>query len=645
MKFIKTKICFAVMAATFVSAGILGIKPVSVARADGVDVSSGFYMENGAAVKAAVSEGKDFRGIGWVTHVDKSFYLANEFDGTERFGAIIAPTASIVGELSHSTPGVKDIENLTAIDASSADKTYRTVMDFSVVPADKRQAAYRMELTCRAYVKVGGTYYYAPMTGITTSRSARQVAVAADNAGDLDVMSEEMQGYVRGFYKEQCSKGFSVKFGEYEGAGILETTKGNFSPIIVDLEHLPTVENPIVWKMLAANPAQADEITIDAQKITGTFSGGGTKTFTITDVTNYLTAGEHYLNVFDHTNQYVYRYPIIVATKVLTEMADFEEFSYLRTNVRPSDGKTTPAIQEGIDEAQCKHDGYYVLANDITATDYERPVIGGQSTWIGYANWAASSLGLTGTFNGLGHIITDLQFQNNVRTGLFEVVNGGTIKNLGFYQPWVKNDASARYAGCLAYMMINPKIENVFVRINSTNSKPFAKIYNYAFASYLATTVSGGSSLNNVYIFANYKDVSATATVDGGVFDELVGAQTSTIVCNNVYLLSDMGFAFRSKKAIVDETTINVCSYYVYGDNQIDEGDAPILYNPPSLDPAAIFADNAEKIHLSGLKFAAGAADMRAVLTDTSPFKTRFGWTIASSLPTMAGYSFESAEE
>ncbi|MBO4323390.1 MAG: hypothetical protein J5836_01890 [Clostridia bacterium] len=628
MKFIKTKLSLLVIAAAFVLVGVLGIKPVSTARADGVDLT-GFTMEVGASVKATADETKGYRGISWVTNVPKSFYTANGFDGTEQFGAIVAPTASFTGELTHATVlsngAVLDIPNETAIDASTADKTYRTIVDYSTeIPEEKLAAAYAMELTCRAYVKVGETYYYAPSTGLNNSRSARQVAVEADNAGDLDAFDTTIKANIQSFYKTGSTGGINAKFSGYEGSYILPTSKGDMHPIIIDLEHPSEVIN---WVMVAANPSpEYTDICIGAQKLDASYSGGGTKTITINGVAGLdLEPGEQYLSVF--CTNYVYRYPIIVASKVLTEISDFNMFKQIRNNY--STGKISPAQVTGtdhdVDLEDCKLDGYYVLGNNLPLTDYTEPVFGCQAGWGSAADFMTAGLGLTGTFNGLGHYIDGLTIGNNKYGGFFELISGGTVKNVAFTNLTNTNPSSTdSYNAILAYRTADPTFENIYIQASG-----LSWFYNFvlSYDMKLVNHSNTESYIKNVVLDITYGDgVNAPVSVRAGLHDpsaansadygikvqtkkgrlqkEGGSKKSEAIICvTNLYQVSNLGafYCYQNTKGnrYLNGYGENQRTAYIAGTGATDLNVGPAALNAT----AAALATNADIRVYSGYQY------------------------------------------
>lgn len=146
------------------------------------------------------------------------------------------------------------------------------------------------------------------------------------------------------------------------------------------------------------------------------------------------------------TDECGYMVPIIAYTKIIKNGKDLELFS-LGNNVKINGGSVVGNV----------YDGYYVLADNVNADDYQLNVNYG----IDSMNYTLlqNGAGLTGTFDGRGYTITNLTLGN---FGLFGIVSG-TIKNVAF--------------------------KNVNFLSKGTN-------YNYVLANYIGNT----ACVENVYI-------------------------------------------------------------------------------------------------------------------------------------------------
>ena len=125
------------------------------------------------------------------------------------------------------------------------------------------------------------------------------------------------------------------------------------------------------------------------------------------------------------------------------------------------------AIQQGYtviktaDELQAMKDdldGKYILMNDIDLSGYDW-------TQIGSANLDTGDLSqaFTGEFNGNGYVVRNLTINKPTEdlAGLFGIVNGGTIENVGLENI---NVTGGRFVGALAGGAEQGKITNCFVK-------------------------------------------------------------------------------------------------------------------------------------------------------------------------------------
>ncbi|MBE5751338.1 MAG: hypothetical protein E7357_02895, partial [Clostridiales bacterium] len=199
MKSIKRKLTLSALAlACCLSAGVMSLQATTAddTTTTTVKTHTGIAMVNGASVYL----GDSFSGIRWTTTITDSVYgSVTSREGT--FGVIVAPTGAIDGELTHATEGIVDIVEGKTLEQVDGVYTYYSAIDFNDIVAQYEaeqgdltedqeaallQQAYDMQLTARAYAIIDGTYYYADLTGIETSRSAKQVAIAAELAGEID---------------------------------------------------------------------------------------------------------------------------------------------------------------------------------------------------------------------------------------------------------------------------------------------------------------------------------------------------------------------------------------------------------------------------------------------------------------------------
>lgn len=613
MKLMKTKLGLSVLALALVGAGVMSL-PSSATTSANVD-TTGFEMQNGASVASS----DDFSGIRWTTTVEPSFYNASGASASSKFGVIVAPTAQFTGELTHATTltsggSVKDLPVNGSIIASESAVNYYSVIDYSglAVSDEEKAEAYKMELTARAYVDVDGNMntvedrIYANVSSEYTSRSARQVAIANDvHDGSTD---------------------YSIYYGNKTYTREKESIGAVGTPYI-DMENPQTAVGVSITV-----DGTIEEVLVGTKSVTYTYEG---TTLTITDATG-ISCGEQYVTVF--TSNGIVTAPIIGATKVFDEMKDFEAFKYIRKNLKKNSSggykvyyevMETDVDGNPIDASKLVHDGYYVLAGDLdidtdtsgydatehmftatkTVVEKVKETVDGEEVttevekqvpihcegYYGVSNFVGKPLGLTGTFNGLGNTISDYQIKRS-NSGLFELINGGTIKNFAL---WNAKQTTTDYennpysnASGLACYAIDPTIENVFM---TNTSNFFADEGNFLMCTHLYQSKAGSSLLRNVYAVQKYKNGSGTRA--GGLFGYLSG-NTKKFAWENVYVQSPAGLSISwdsSKSGSVTTVTLNYC----YGDAGEQVADNELGYTAYYWDKTELPPDTSKKKYVA----------------------------------------------
>ena len=196
-----------------------------------------------------------------------------------------------------------------------------------------------------------------------------------------------------------------------------------------------------------------------------------------------------------------------------------------------------------------RQDGYYILANDIDASDYIQPAAGenlttsisGLSKLVG----SLGGIGLTGTFDGMGHTIRGATMQS---FGLFGVIYGGTLKNVAFTQL----KSTSNYGSLLAQWIIDGTLENVYIQADSITGNN---------AGVLTGSMSG-TSLRGCII--EYGQTSTTTNYGSLMYigGKVTGASGVTLnTFNGVYVVSPM--------VLTNYTNSNTAEHYtVDGENK-----------------------------------------------------------------------------
>ena len=423
----------------------LAITAVKGASAEGQ--ASSFAMSNGAEVR--VVDGEE-AGIRWTATVNKAFYDSlNVAEGAEvRFGAVVT-AKKLLGESELTKDSEKAQIVLCAATAPAFDENGDFSFHASIVydgmnewtEAD-RNAAYATELVARAFIKVGENYTY--VSAYPSARSMRAVALTAVRAGnDAELLSK----YYGGNYTT-ADKGYY---------GINDTVSEFALP-----------EEGSVSVYYGAEPVTA-EVADGKIKVSG--------------IENLEAQSEYSLNIFVGNNAFVQ--PFVAATKVIRKAEDLSFFALEDiTKVQGVSIKSTTIF-----------DGYYVVANDIDATGYEHQAVK-DSNYNAILNSQLNSAGevvldnngravidsayyhkgevrtisdmaiyggLTGTFDGAGHTISNLSV---IDQGIFGLMANGTVKNVAFTGVTMKGSGYKKNICLFAQNVVKGTFENVYVKAN-----------------------------------------------------------------------------------------------------------------------------------------------------------------------------------
>lgn len=153
-----------------------------------------------------------------------------------------------------------------------------------------------------------------------------------------------------------------------------------------------------------------------------------------------------------------YKVTVIPVTEYLDDIEDIERIFKI-TNV------TLMTQEAGYIESATSFEGYYVLKCDIDASGYTHQVVEGTARenmkTLTHLGKYAQNGGLKGIFDGNGHTISNLTVGHH---GLFGLIYGGTVRNVGFTNVTLKGDTNEENLSFLAEQMIDATLENVYIQ-------------------------------------------------------------------------------------------------------------------------------------------------------------------------------------
>ncbi len=236
------------------------------------------------------------------------------------------------------------------------------------------------------------------------------------------------------------------------------------------------------------------------------------------------------------TAEYGYEMNIEGYSGIFNSADDLKVFN---TNVKYSGGVFSP-----IDETKEMQvwDGYYILQNNIDASEYVHADSGNSLTGRGIAS--VYPYGLTGTFDGQGYTVKGITFK---RFGLFGYVYGGTVKNVGFTEVKYVNDD---YVATIAGWINNAEISNVYIQLSEqTINKASAVVAQGVNCSQISNCIFDSE---NVPITGTLNLYGSLASRNNDLF--ATGDKTRY---SNVYVISEevLGYVKSNKNVTEDGAT------------------------------------------------------------------------------------------
>ena len=462
-------------------AAAIGTLSVAPAKAAATEETNYFQMVNGAEVRAVT----DSCGLRFTTNVGEYMYdNAWVQDGyTVSFGTLIAKNVTDITAMvaEDESTYLADIPCSKQVAFEDGVFTYTSAVVFDTKgwTDDEKTAAYAMELTARAYVKLekDGVTTYEYATATDTTRSMRAVANVALVKGASETL-----------------------LGEYVNVGARNKK-----------DYLETSD--ATTNTLAVGVAAADlGVYVGAKKVGATGENGAIDLSAL--ATDWTLGETYFVSVFGADNK-VYSAPVQYVTKAIENYDDLKGLEV--TNELVFGDKSI--------------DGYWALTDNFDFTSQKAIAHGGcfaktggtiDSPYASGSRFSANGgVGFKGTFDGNGYTL-----KVNVDTyGLFGMLMGGsTVKNLSLYATATKvSNASTKGQGAsvlshgIAMKEDNDAVtfENLFVHMADARLES-DKTYNLSFINTTSTLMV----MENVVISVDESCTYAvTGTLkQGGVF-------------------------------------------------------------------------------------------------------------------------------
>lgn len=388
-----------------------------------VAVESNFTTTDGASIR--ITQGKP-SGIRWKVTVTEDFHRYVSALGTPTYSTIVNTQEIEV-----------DGENLDAVkivcsaspkfDKNGVWSFYASIV-YDQLANELKDAgygnneinqmlvrAYETELYARAFVEVekadGSTEVIYSELGDTT-RSIKSVATYCLIEGNFDAEN-------KADFENIAGKEISVAKTETQKSAKIESVYAEKQPSDTGFEDLGSG----TVKTQGNLPAGKYDVLVGAKLVdTITLESAGVAEATISGLaTNMYQAGKDYDVSFVAEDGKVYQTKFRYATAIINDGADFKPFSLYACNECTNcldNNKGACKNPQASDVIEDKN-SYFIMSNDI---------LGSVTGVAGYVPNAQKPVyaGLGGTLDGNGYAIRGAELPHG---GLFDIVNGGTIKN------------------------------------------------------------------------------------------------------------------------------------------------------------------------------------------------------------------------
>ena len=431
---------------------------MAMAEANPVAVENNFETKDGASIR--IAKGGQPSGIRWGVTVTEEFHRYASALGTPTYYTLVNTVA--IDENGENAGAVKikctsdpkfDKKGVWTFNASIVyDQLAAELKADGYTDSQVEQLlvkAYGTELYARAYVEidtVDETQKIFSVAGDTT-RSIKNVATYCLISGETDTAND-------GSLEAIAGKEIAIESTETQKAVKIESIYAEKQPNGVKFENFASG----TVKTQGNLPAGNYDVLVGAKLVdTVTLDEAGVATANISGLASDMyQAGKDYYAQFVAENGKVYQAPFRYATAIIDDGADFRSFQVYKCGICDNCVKnsqcSTPVAAPEIEDAN----SYFIMSKDLYSAT-------GNSNYVPNAQ-APKAVGLGGTFDGNGFAIRGAELPH---CGLFDIVNGGTIKNFAVI------DCTLTLWGpiALAAQINNATLDNVYISVNYSFNK------------------------------------------------------------------------------------------------------------------------------------------------------------------------------
>lgn len=241
-------------------------------------------------------------------------------------------------------------------------------------------------------------------------------------------------------------------------------------------------------------------------------------------------------------------------------------------------------------------DGYYILGCNIDASSYNHN--GKVVRFQGMSIKQVPQIGLTGTFDGKGYTIDGLTVGTS---GLFGLISGGTVKNVGFTNVKYKADEDSTLLAC--YITDSATVSNVYIQADMLDGQSRKGYRN----SLVATEVNINCSVENCIFVLENDFVPTVGKAENWCYGSF------TYMCSQRATLSNANPYFLKNTYVISPA---VMTYYA-GNYYVD---------------TRVYQDRGSAVTYPNVKHYFGFAEMASADNDYSSFNPSY-WTIQDGVP------------